>query len=218
MPDLLAELHGLHHLAALTGLNIANVRPALPEIGECALDVLFDFEGRRCGAQHTGFHSDEGHTAGQRGSLLRAEETAKSARAPNGVYGMFGKLDYRPALTLRIDEKIAKAATHDNRRIVGETWLVISASIAKPGAVAATSIARDIVRESDLNAISHTKLAASDFDRAFLLLHMSNSAFGWDAEGGWRLLADPDAGERRRHGEMMSDLIFNQIPAFHRKR
>ena len=105
MPDLIIELQGLRDAVSLTGFNITNIRPAKPELGlvERGVDVLFDLDGRRLGAQHTIFHSDEGHTPGKRGSPARAREEA-TARVTQAPFGMWGLFDYRPALRLRSRE------------------------------------------------------------------------------------------------------------------
>jgi hypothetical protein len=210
MPHLIIELHGLRDAAYLTGFNITNIRPALPEIGERGVDVLFELDGRRLGAQHTIFHSDEGDTPGKRGSALRAKE--ESTQPP----GMFGKSDYRPALLLRVEEKIAIGARHDNDELIAETWLVISANLGKRGAAASTMIAPAALRADDLNALCHSQLAGSKFECALLVLHLDSIVYGWDREGGWRLLADPGASDREQHRKEMNDLIFNQIPAHFR--
>jgi hypothetical protein len=218
MPDTTLELDCLQDGASLTGFNITNIRPAVPEIGlvERGIDVLFDLDGRRLGAQHTVFHSDEGDTPGKRGSPARAKEEEK-ARAAQAPFGMFGKFDYRPALRLRIDEKIGIAARHDNRGLIAETWLVISANLSKWGAAGSTMIAPDVLRADDLNAPCHSQLAGSKFECALLVLHNSRIVYGWDREGGgWRLLADLDAQGRAQHRKRMNDLIFNQIPAHFR--
>jgi hypothetical protein len=124
MPDLKLELNAIRDVVSLTVFTIANIRPAYPELGsvERGVDVLF-LDGRRVGAQHTTFHSDEGHMSGERGSPTRAKEET-IARATQTPFGLFGKFDYRPALRLHIDEKIAKAAEHNNRHLIAETWLV----------------------------------------------------------------------------------------------
>jgi hypothetical protein len=106
MPDITIELYGLRDAAALTGFNITNIRSAKPEIGlaERGVDVLFDLDGRRLGAQHTIFHSDEGQTPGKRGSAARAreEETARTTQAPFGMYGKFDFPHFGYALTRRL--------------------------------------------------------------------------------------------------------------------
>ena len=101
MPDPKLELEAIRDVVSLTGFKIANIRPAYPELGsaELGLDVLFDLDGRRVGAQHTTFHSDEGHTAGERGSRTRAKEE-RIARITRAPFGLWGKFDYRPALRL----------------------------------------------------------------------------------------------------------------------
>jgi len=110
MPDLAAELWAVQHLASLCSMNIT-IRDAKTALGpvERGLDVVFDLDGRRVGAQHTIFHADEGQASGKRGSLARAKEeaTARTTQAPFGVWGV---ADYRPALTLRLQEKCAIAA------------------------------------------------------------------------------------------------------------
>jgi hypothetical protein len=105
MPDIRIELYGFQRAASLAGFNITNIRVAQPEIGseERGIDVLFDLDGRRLGAQHTIFHSDEGHTPGKRGSPARAREEA-TARVTQAPFGMWGLFDYRPALRLRSRE------------------------------------------------------------------------------------------------------------------
>ena len=179
MPDITIELYSLQDAASLAGFNITNIRPAQPEIGvvERGIDVLFDLDGRRLGAQHTIFHSDEGHTPGKRGSAARAREeaTARVTQAPFGVWGVF---DYRLALRLRVDEKIAIAACHDNRRLVAETWLVISANLPKWGAAGSTMMAADAVNADNFNVLCHSQLAGSQFECALLALHLSRKVFG----------------------------------------
>lgn len=126
MPDIRIELYGLQDATSLAGFNITNIRPAQPELGpeERKVDVLFDLDGRRLGARHTIYHSDEGHTLGKRGSSARAREEA-TARVTQAPFGMWAVFDYLPALRLRIDEKIAIADRHNNDELVAETWLVI---------------------------------------------------------------------------------------------
>jgi hypothetical protein len=53
-------------------------------------------------------------------------------------------------------------------------------------------------------------LSASSFERTYLILHMGSVMFGWNRQEGWRVVADPDAGERERHRARMNDLIFNK--------
>ena len=64
MPDVALELTAVNALASLTGFSITNIRRG-PDA--CGIDVLFKIGGRRAGAQHTTYHSDE--TPGKRGSL-----------------------------------------------------------------------------------------------------------------------------------------------------
>jgi hypothetical protein len=217
MPDIAVELFGVRQLGDLTGMNITNIRDAKSEFGpgEKGIDVVFDFDGRRLGAQHTAFHFDDGQTPGKRGSLVRAKEEA-AARATQAPFGMWGNPDYRPALKFRIDEKIDIAAGHDNRKLVAETWLVISANLPKWGAAGSTMILPAMVQPVDLDGLCHGQLHGSNFARAYLLLHMGSVAYGWNREDGWRLIADPDAAERERHSARMNDLIFNVIPHHHR--
>lgn len=219
MPDLAIELYAVEHLAALAGMNITNVVDARSALGptERGLDVVFDLGGRRIGAQHTIYHGDEGHNAGKRGSLSRASEEA-TARQTQAPFGMWGVADYRSALALRLQEKCAIAARHDNSDVVAESWLVVSAGLPRWGAAASTMIVPGLVRTADLNALCHGMLSASRFQRVLLVLHMSSVVFGWNREERWEVVADPDAAERERHRARMSDLIFNQIPAEHRRR
>jgi len=219
MPDIKLELDAIRDVVSLTGFSITNIRLAYPELGsvERGLDVLFDLDGRRVGAQHTTFHSDEGHTPGARGSPTRAKEE-RIARATQTPFGLFGKFDYRPALRLHIDEKIAKAAEHNNRHLIAETWLVISANVSKWGAAASTMIAADVLRADDLNALSHAQLDTSEFECACLVLHLDRIVWGWDRPRRWRVLADPGARERQQHRHEMRRLIFDGIPAHFRRR
>jgi hypothetical protein len=214
MPDIAAEYWGVEHVASLTGMNIANIRDAKSEFGpiERGIDVVFDFNGQRLGAQHTIFHFDEGQMPGKRGSLARSEEEA-TARATQTALGMWASPDYRPALRLRVAEKIAIAARHDNRNLVAETWLVVSANLNRWGAAGSTMIVSANVRAEELNSLCHSQLSMSKFDRAYLVLHMNSIVYGWNRAEGWRLVADPQAGERRNR---MNDLIFNLIPRHHR--
>jgi hypothetical protein len=211
MPDFALELAAVHELASLTGFNITNVRRGPDERG---IDVLFEIDGRRVGAQHTTFHWDEGDSPGVRGSPARAKEEI-ARKATTTAFGMFAKGDYRPALWLRVDDKIGKAALHDNRDLICETWLVISASVGR--AAASTLIAPEILRADNLNALCHAHLVASQFECACLVLHMQRVIWGWDRPGGWRVLADPDAAGRQEHKERMS-AVLDQIRADFRAR
>jgi hypothetical protein len=214
MPDFALELNAVHAIASLTGWKISNIRPGPDARG---IDVLFDVDGDRVGAQHTTFHSDEGDAPGVRGSPTRAKEK-RIARATHTAFGIYTKFDYQPALRLRVDEKIGKAAEHDNEELIDETWLVISANVGKWGAAASTMIAAGVLRAEDLNALCHAELADSPFECACLVLHMDSIVWGWDRPGGWRVIADPGAQAREQHGEQMRDLIFNQIAADFRRR
>ena len=129
---------------------------------------------------------------------------------------MYGKFDFQPALRLRVDEKIAIAARHDNRYLIAETWLVISANLPKWGAAGSTMIAAAALRAGDLNTLCHSELAGSKFECALLVLHLDRIVYGWDRCGGWRLVADPEAHEREQHRKQMNDLIFNRSPAYFR--
>jgi hypothetical protein len=206
MPDLALELASIRELTALTGFNISNVRHGPDKRG---IDVLFEIDSRPISAQHTTFHWDEGDSAGVRGSPARSKE--EIARKGGTPYGMFVKAEYRRALRVRIEDKIDKAAAHDNRDLVCETWLVISASSGRPGANGATLMLPPLLRGDDFNALCHAQLAASKFECACLVLHMNRIVWGWDRPGRWRVLADPDAAGRQEHKERMSDLIFKRM-------
>ena len=82
MPDLAAELYAIQHLAALSAMSITNIRDAKFVFGpaERGLDVVFDLDRRRIGAQHTIYHGDEGHAPGKRGSHVRATEESTARR------------------------------------------------------------------------------------------------------------------------------------------
>src|SRR5215467_2695275 len=121
MPDRALEHTALYELASLTGWDITNVRPGPDEHG---IDVLFEIEGRRAGAQHTTFHWDEGDTPGMRGSQARATEERASRSMM--LCPMWVNPDYRPALRRCVDKKIEKAVAHGHRDFISETWLVIS--------------------------------------------------------------------------------------------
>ena len=63
MPDYKLELCAVQEIASLTGLNMTRIRPGPDARG---IDVLFDYDGRLVGAQHTTFHWDEGDIPGMR--------------------------------------------------------------------------------------------------------------------------------------------------------
>lgn len=218
MPDLAAELYAVQHLSHLCTISITNIRDAKAAFGptERGLDVICELNSRTIGVQHTIFHSDEGQTAGKRGSLARAREetVARSTQRPFGVWGV---ADYRPALALRLQEKCALAARYNTRSLVAETWLVVSACLPRWGAAASTTMLPGLVQAEALGGATDGLLRGSLFDRAYLVLHTDNIVFGWTRSEGWQLIADPNAQERERHREQMNDLIFNQIPAFHRR-
>jgi hypothetical protein len=211
MPDVVLELTAVNELASLTGFSITNIRSGPDALG---IDVLFEIDGRRAGAQHTAFHWDEGAAPGMRGSPARAKEEKISRNMT--PYPMSVNPHCRPALRRCVDKKIEKAAAYDNRDL--ETWLVISACQGRWGSLGSTIMVPDMLGGEDLNELCHAQLAASKFERAYLLLHINRIVWGWDRLNGWRLLADPDAAGRREHRERMSDLIFNRIAADFRAR
>jgi hypothetical protein len=131
---------------------------------------------------------------------------------------MWGVFNYRPALRLRIDEKIAIATRHNNDDLVAETWLVISANLPKRGAAASTMMVADVVRADDLNTLCHAQLAGSKFECALLVLHLDRKVLGWDRVGRWRVIADPEGPARAQQRERRNHLVFNQIPADFRRR
>jgi hypothetical protein len=198
-------------------MSITNIRGAKSEFGtvETGIDVVFDMAGQRCGAQHTVFHFDEGQVPGKRGSSARAEEET-AARATQTTFAMWANPDYRPALARRINEKIALASRYPTSDLVAETWLIVSASLNRRGAAASTIIMPHAIQVEDLNRLFHSGLSSSSFDQALLILHLSSIVYGWNRGTGWRLAADPDAEAREQHRKEMADLIFTQIPRFHR--
>jgi hypothetical protein len=147
MPNTAIELSGVADIASLTGFNITKIRLAPPELEQKGVDVLFNLDGRPIDAQHTILHPDEGHIPGKRGSPARAKEETM-ARTTQLQFMVNAEFDFRPALRLRIDEKITIAARH--RGVVPETWLVISVNLFKWGAVGSTTIAAAALRPDDL--------------------------------------------------------------------
>lgn len=212
MPDPATELGAVRLLAALSGMNITNIRDAKSVLGpiEQGLDVVCDLDGRRIGVQHTIFHADEGRDAGKRGSPARAAEEA-TARATQAPFAVWGVLDYRPALLLRLREKCAIAARYPASDMISETWLVVSACLAQWGAAASTMILRPFVEIGELNDLSHDVLCGSRFDRVYLVMHIGSVVFGWTPADGWQIVADPDAQERELHQAQMNDLLFNRL-------
>jgi hypothetical protein len=115
-----------------------------------------------------------------------------------------------------LDGQRMVAARYDNRHLIAETWLVISANLNKWGAGGSTTIVPAMLRVDQLDTLYQRDLTASNFDRAYLVLHMGNILYGWDRPNGWRLIANPDARDRQLHQNHVLDLIFNQIPRYHR--
>jgi hypothetical protein len=191
MPDVALELTAVKELALLTGFSITNIRRG-PDA--CGIDVLFEIHGRRAGAQHTTYHSDA--TPG-RGSRAREKEENIS-RTMTPPYPMTSGIlnpHYRSALQRCVEKKIKTAAAHDNRDL--ETWLVISACLCRWGSLGSTLMVPDMLGAQDLNELCHTQLAASKFERAYLLLHINRIVWGWGRLNGWRRLVDPDAADFR---------------------
>lgn len=222
MPDPPTELYAIRFLAKLSALKMTNIRDAKSAFGlrERGLDVVFNLDGRRIGAQHTIYHGDEGQTPGKRGSHVRASEEAIAGRSPS-AFSIWTVADFLPALTLRIQEKCAIAVCHDNGDVVDESWLVVSAGLPRLGAAASTMIAPEFVHSSirtgELNQASNRMLSESRFQCVYLVLHIGNALFGWNRQEGWHVVADPDAAERKRCQALTNDLIFNQIPAWNRR-
>jgi hypothetical protein len=212
LPNIDEELRCVQDLADLTRMSITNIRDAKSLFGpsENGIDVIFEYRGKRMGAQHTIFHSDEGQTLGKRGSQARAKEEATS-RTTRRPFPMWFNPDYSPALTYRFDEKIKIAARHDTRHLAAENWLVISANLNKWGAVGSTIIVPTLLRIEELNRLYHFNLTVSKFDRAYLILHIDNIVYGWNQAERWRLVADPHTREREQHLRQMNDLVFNRI-------
>ena len=137
MPDVALELSAVNALALLTGFSITNIRRG-PDA--CGIDVLFEIDGRRVGAQHTAFHWDEGVTPGVRGSLAREKEE-KNLSKHGWPYPFSVNPHSRLALQRCVDKKIEKAASHDNRDL--ETWLVISAWLWRSASATCSSVASE---------------------------------------------------------------------------
>jgi len=76
----------------------------------------------------------------------------------------------------------------------------------------------DSVHADDLNALCDSQLAGSQFECVLLALHLDRKVYGWDRNGGWRVIADPEAHEREQHREQMKDLLFKRIPTDFRQR
>ncbi len=210
MPNIPEEVACVTTLGSLLGIAMANVQDAPSVFGptERGIDVVFDLEGRRIGAQHTVFHFDEG-TPGQRGSQARATEE-RAARQTTGATAMWIDPNWQRALVYRINEKIDIADRHDNRDVVAATWLVVSALLPRHGAAASTAILEALITTTELDRLFNAALTASRFDRVYLMLHLGQVVFGWHRGGVWQRVADPDARGReegRRQALGTLDLI-----------
>ncbi len=209
MPSSIREICAVSDLAVIANLNVTDVRDAKDEFGgtETGIDVVFEFDGHRVGAQVTEFHSDEGSIPGKKGSFARAEEQ-KLSKSSNGVYGLYINPEYRRSLLIRIQEKIAKAEKHKSKAYVDKYWLVVSACISSIGAGASTMILPSLITPEQLNALCHAALFNSDFDQVYLVLAMPQIIYRWERLAGWSKISDPD-----KHGRTEGRSVQNSVMA-----
>jgi hypothetical protein len=108
-----------------------NVQPSV----ETGSDVLVLLDGKRYGVQVTLLHTDEGLTAGQKGSELRREESKyKDSTRPYATWGIPNPMG---ALQYQITEKCSKTYPPND---FDEEVLLIVAAMPQMGAIGATMV------------------------------------------------------------------------------
>jgi len=157
-----------------------NVQPSV----ETGSDVLALLDGKRYGFQVTLLHTDEGLTAGQKGSELRREESKyKDSTRP---YATWGILNPMGALQYRITEKCSKTYPPND---FDEEVLLIVAALPQMGAIGATMVLEIGLDVDKMNAELSPTLERSRYDCAYLfgMMGLSGSwVFEWQKGHGWR--------------------------------
>ncbi len=158
--------------------------PNLDQANDSGVDVLWTVDERAIGFQVTEYHSDEGREPDQRGSQLRREEAQKAASGH--PYTMRIGLDPTPGLAERIRAKVQKGASSRFDELV---LLVACSGPHERGGVAATLLLDMALDVATLNAATHSMLAGSVYDRAYIfnMVGLQGPAvYRWTREGSWR--------------------------------
>ena len=124
------------------------------------------------------------------------------------------RTEAQPAIRLRMDDKIEKAAgckVQPHERLS----LLLVSSLALIGAVASTYVFAPFVTVDRLNAELHQSLAASRFQRVYLHLPLSgNAVWEWTRKTGWTVLCAPAdiANDARKMLEAVKPLGSGIVP------
>lgn len=137
----------------------------------------------------TEIHPDEDPN---RGSASRQREERRARGNPHAIVPSWIPTEALPAIRLRIDDKIEKAAGYAVQP--HETLsLLLEGSLPLIGAVASTYVFAPLVTLDRLNAELHECLTASRFQRAYLHLTLSgNAVWEWTRKKGWTVLCRPE--------------------------
>jgi hypothetical protein len=137
----------------------------------------------------TEIHPDENPP---RGSSARRQEERRTRGNPHAIVPYWIPTEALPAIRLRIDNKVEKAAGYAVQPHETLSLLLVG-SLPQNGAVASTYVFAPFITVERLNAVLHQCLAASRFQRAYLHLPLSgNAVWGWDRQTAWTVLCAPE--------------------------
>jgi len=121
-----------------------------------------------------------------RGSAIRGDEERRARENSSEMAVYWIPADPMPGILTRVREKAQKRYECDE-----EPSLLLSAAIAKPGAVSATMVLPfDYL--SALNREARPILELSGFGRAYLHLHFGHAVWLWERGSPWRTLREPE--------------------------
>jgi hypothetical protein len=159
----------------------------------------------------TEIHPDEDP---HRGSVARQQEERRARGNPHAIVPSWVPTEALPAIRLRIDDKIEKAAGYKVQPHETLSLLLVG-SLALIGAVASTYVFAPFVTVDRLNAELHQSLAASRFQRVYLHLPLSgNAVWEWTRQTGWTVLCAPAdiANDARKMLEAVKPLGSGIVP------
>jgi hypothetical protein len=150
------------------------------------VQVLFS-SGKKVGIQVTVFHADEHLAKNSSDECLRSREEKDRSSDVIQTYAI--PIDYRPALSERINEKIVKAQSYSFSDF-DEVWLLVAASLPQVGAIASTTMLPVFVDPENLNIDCHESLSRSKYSVAFLHIVNEKKTFRWQQLTRWQLVED----------------------------
>lgn len=143
--------------------------------------------GKDIGIQVTVYHADENDI--EKGSRVREQE--EKNKREGELRPLSIPANFIPALEKRLKEKVAVSQEYRFEEF-SEVWLLVAASLMKPGALASTMLPSALIKPEELTDSFHELLSESKYSSVYLYLHNEKAVYQWNRQEQWKTAKGAD--------------------------